>query len=325
MDKYMARIKVINHNIASPLNFSNVDNDMTRKVRVAAYCRVSTLAEEQELSFESQRNYYKALFERNDRYYLVGVYGDQGITGLKADKRPQFQEMLRECRKGRIDEIYTKSISRFARNFSECLEVARELQSLGVIIHFEKEQFTTADDTIEMIFSLMAIVAQEEVNSLSQSISWSNQQRNRAGDPIRAARYGYRRDREPIEGIHNWHINEEEAIRVRLAYDLFEKGKTQASIANELNAFEAEHGEKRKWTHQAVRNLLLSEVYVGDILTNKTYTVDYLTKKKKRNEGEMEQHYLKNHHPGIISREQDAVVKETMERRKHHDKTKLGS
>ena len=314
----MPKIRKIQHNNDSPETFKEINIELAHRIRVAAYCRVSTLAEEQELSYESQRDYYTALFENDDRYYLVGVYGDHGITGLTADKRPQFQQMIQACRNGRIDEVYTKSISRFARNFSECLEYARELHSLGVVVHFEKERFSTADDNIEMIFSLLAIVAQEEVNSLSQTITWANEQRNRAGDPVRGARYGYRKDKKPVEGIHHWHINEEEAVRVRMAYNLCEKGKAFAAIARELNAYEAEHGATRKWSSQSVKSLLWSEVYVGDILTAQSFTVDYLTKKRKANEGEREQQYLKDHHPFIITREQDARVKAELERRKQN-------
>ena len=300
-----------------PLNaMTEINVDLAHKVRVAAYCRVSTLAEEQELSFDTQLDYYKTLFENDDRYYLVGVYGDQGITGLQADKRPQFQALMRDCRNGRIDEVYTKSVSRFARNFSECIEYVRELQSLGVVVHFDKENFTTADDNIDMIFSMMAIMAQEEVGSISQAISWSFEQRSKAGDPVMKARYGYRRDRKAIDGIHRWHIQENEAVRVRMVYDLFLEGNSYAAIVRKMNEYEAKRGNKTNWTYAKVQSMLKSEVYVGDILTFKTFTADYLTKTRKVNEGEHDQQYIKDHHPAIITREKDARVKAILERRK---------
>ena len=316
----MAKIRAIHHNVEELFSTEKVDIDLARKTRVAAYCRVSTLEEEQELSYETQRDYYKALFENNDNYYLVGVYGDQGISGLKADKRPQFQAMMRDCGNGRVDEIYTKSISRFARNFSECLEYVRELKSLGVIVHFEKEAFTTADENIDMIFAIMAIVAQEEVNSISQSICWAHEQRSKAGDPVMAARYGYRRDKKATDGIHRWHIKENEAVRVRMIYDLFLEGHYYKVIAKKMNEFEWEKGKPENWTAARVRGILASEVYAGDILTFKTFTPDYLRKTRKVNKGEKGQQYIKNHHPAIITREQDKKVKTILEGRKRNGK-----
>ncbi len=312
----MAKITAIQHNIESPEDMMEINVDLARKIRVAAYCRVSTLAEEQELSYDAQMNYYKNMFERDDRYYLVGVYGDRGITGLKAEKRPQFQNLMRDCRNGRIDEVYTKSVSRFARNFSECIEYVRELKDLGVVVHFDKENFTTADDNIEMIFSMMAIMAQEEVGSISQAINWAYEQRSKAGDPIIGARYGYRRDKMAIDGVHHWHIKEDEALRVRMIYDLFLKGKSYAEIARLMTEYEEKCGDKHKWTACRVTGILKSEVYAGDILTFKSFTTDYLTKSRKVNKGEHDQQYIKDHHPAIITREQDAQVKTIIDRRK---------
>ena len=147
----MRTMKVIHHNVA----VQKKDTPMTRtqKTRVAAYCRVSTLEEEQELSYEAQHDYYTALFENDPTKTLVGVYGDNGISGVQAAKRPGFMEMIQHCRLGRIEEIYTKSISRFARNFAECIQYTRELKGLGVIVHFEKEGITTEDENIEMVLT----------------------------------------------------------------------------------------------------------------------------------------------------------------------------
>lgn len=316
----MAKIRAIHHNAEDLFSTDAVDIELAKKVRVAAYCRVSTLEEEQELSYDTQRDYYKTLFEKNDKYYLVGVYGDQGISGLKADKRPQFQALIRDCRNGKIDEIYTKSISRFARNFSECLLYVRELKKLGVVVHFEKEAFTTADENIDMIFSIMAIVAQEEVNSISQSVCWALEQRSKAGDPIMKARYGYKRDKNATNGVHLWHIKENEATRVRMIYDLFLKGDGYTAIARIMNDFERGKGVMANWTSGRVKGVLTSEVYVGDILTFKRYTPDYLSRKLKVNKGEKEQQYIKNHHPAIITREQDKKAKAIIEGMKKNGK-----
>lgn len=321
----MARIRVIRHEAENTVVKPKVNIDLAHKLRVAAYCRVSTLEEEQELSYEAQKDYYQALFAKDDKYYLVGVYGDQGVSGLKAAKRPQFQELLKACRNGRIDEIYTKSISRFARNFSECLACVRELKSLGIVVHFEKEGISTADENTEMILTFMSILAQEEINSISQNVGVIIQHRSRAGDPVRAASYGYVRDKLLSDGIHRWHINTEQAIRIKMIYKLFLEGKRYGEIVEALADFEKEHGVTQKWTICKVKGILQSEVYAGDILTFKTYTADYLTKKIVRNKGEREQQYIKDHHPGIISREQDQAVKDILARRSRHDKQRISS
>lgn len=297
----MRKMKVIQHNVVAQRKDTPVTG--THKIRVAAYCRVSTLEEEQELSYEAQRDYYTALFQNDPSKILVGVYGDNGISGVQASKRPGFMEMIQNCRLGRIEEVYTKSISRFARNFAECIQFTRELKELGVIVHFEKEGITTQDENIEMVLTLMSIVAQEESNSISQNISWAVERRNKAGDPIRRAVYGYTRDHFTTDGVHQWHINMEEAKRVRMVYRYFLDGKSCGDICKTMIAYEAKKGVTRKWSDIAIRNMLRHEAYVGDLLTAKTYRVDYLTKKCKVNKGEREQHYIKNHHPAIISRE----------------------
>lgn len=233
-------MKVIHHNVVA----QKKDTPMTRtqKTRVAAYCRVSTLEEEQELSYEAQHDYYTALFENDPTKILVGVYGDNGISGVQASKRSGFMEMIQHCRFGRIQEIYTKSISRFARNFAECIQYTRELKGLGVIVHFEKEGITTVDENIEMVLTLMSIVAQEESNSISQNISWAVGKRNEEGDPIRRAVYGYTRDHFATDGVHRWHINTEEAMRVRMVFRYFLEGKSCNEICKHMTAYEKRRG-----------------------------------------------------------------------------------
>ena len=280
--------------------------------RVAAYCRVSTLQCEQELSYEAQQKYYISMFDNNPAYILIKVYGDDGITGTSATKRPGFMDMIRDCKCGRIDEIYTKSVSRFARNFSECVEYVRKLRDMGIVIHFEKENFSSNDENIEMLLSIMAIIAQEEVNSISQNITLAQHHRNQKGDPILPAPYGYNRDRKATNGIHLWHICDKEADRVRKAFDWYLAGYSKKAIAEMLNAYEKEQGSEKKWSNVAILNMLRREAYVGDIITNKTYTVDYLTKESRVNNGEREQFYLRNHHPAIVSREDFAKVQQML-------------
>lgn len=291
------------------------------KIRVAAYCRVSTLAEEQELSYESQYNYYKRRFENNNAYILIGIYGDQGISGLRSDKRPGFQKLMEDCRNNKIDEIFTKSISRFGRNFSECLKYLRELRKLGVIVHFEKENISTDDKNTDMYFTILAIAAQEESNSISQNLIWTIDQRAKAGDPVRGARYGYWRDNEPTDGVHIWHILPDEALRVRKIYSLYISGKYSIEkIANIMNDFEAENNKPQTWTFAKVKGILMSEVYVGDLITRKTYVADYLKKKIRINNGEKEQILIRNHHKPIISREVDEKAKQKLRSKPHANK-----
>lgn len=280
----------------------SVTKPMPQKKRVVAYCRVSSLAEEQALSFESQKNYYEALLGNAPDVILLRVYGDEGISGLRASKRPEFQKMIDECRKGNIDEIYTKSVSRFARNYAECLVYSRELKRLGICIHFEKEAFTTFDENMEMYFHVMAILAQEESNSISQSINWAIAQRRKSGDPIQAAYYGFRRDKSLTEGIHKWHIVEYEALRVRMIFTFYLAGDTMAGIAKKLSEFEKQQGCEKTWSSAMIGSILSNVAYIGDLKCGKFYTADYLSKKCKVNKGERPTYYLKGHHDSIIDK-----------------------
>lgn len=274
-----------------------------KKKRVAAYCRVSSLMEEQELSFEAQSKYYEVMLGRSPDKELICVYGDAGKSGLQADKRPAFQAMIAACRQGKIDEIYTKSVSRFARNYSECLEYARELKCLGVCIYFEKETFSTFDENIEMYFGVMAILAQEESNSISQTVTWAIRQRQRRGDPPLPSCYGYRRDSFVTDGIHKWHIVEPEAERIRLIFRLYLSGETVVSIVKKLKAYENKKGTNTLWTYEKIDYILKNVAYIGDLHCGKTYTLDYLSKRKKENHGERECYYICGHHAPIISKE----------------------
>lgn len=304
----MPKITTVHHKGKKPSQQNKTEYPLLERKRIAAYCRVSTLEEEQDQSYEAQQRYYKTLFESNEKYILIGVYGDEGISGRLASKRPGFQDLMRDCRHGRIDEIYTRSISRFARNYSECVEYVRELKKLGIVVHFEKENFTTNDQNIEMLLSIMAIIAQEESNSISQNITLAHEYRNRKGDPIRRAVYGYKRDRKATDGVHKWRIKEDEAERVRMVFSLYLQGISQTEVAKKMNEYEANHEATRTWSQKAIHNMLINEAYVGDLITSKSYTVDYLNHIRKNNKGEKQQQYLKDHHPAIISREDYAKV-----------------
>lgn len=304
---------IIQKQTHAPQNHNAKEVTHSKKLRVAAYCRVSTLAEEQDLSYESQKQYYKNRFENDENCVLIGIYGDHGLSGLRSDKRPGFQKLITDCRNGMIDEIFTKSISRFGRNFSECLQYLRELRNLGVVVHFEKENLSTIDRNIDMYFTILAIAAQEESNSISQNLIWAIDQRAKAGDPVRGARYGYWRDSEPTRGVHIWHVLPDEALRVRKIYSLFLSGNySMEKIAGIMNDFELKNNGFPNWTFARIKGILISEVYVGDLITRKTYVADYLQKKIRINNGEREQILIKNHHKAIISRSMDKKVKQKL-------------
>ena len=158
-----------------------ISEEQNHKLRCAAYCRVSSNSEDQLNSFMAQTRYYDKAFEKSDREQLVDIYADEGITGTREDKRDEFQRMISDCRKGRIDRIYTKSISRFARNTKDCLKNIREIKSLGITVFFEKENIDTAKLTDEMMITIMGGLAQEESVSISKNIKWSYQKRFEKG------------------------------------------------------------------------------------------------------------------------------------------------
>lgn len=163
------------------------------KIRCAAYCRVSSDSEEQLNSFMAQTRYYEKAFEKSDREQLVDIYADEGITGTREDNRDEFQRMISDCRKGRIDRIYTKSISRFARNTKDCLKNIRELKSLGITVLFEKENIDTANMTDEMMITIMGGLAQEESTSISQNLRWGIKKRMENGTiKMCKAAFGYK-------------------------------------------------------------------------------------------------------------------------------------
>jgi len=273
------------------------------KKRVAAYCRVSTLAEEQEFSYQSQCEYYKALIGNNPNLELVEVFGDDGCSGLRTEGRKEFLRMIEMAEEGLIDELYVKSISRFSRNVIDCQKYLNILHEHKVRVYFERENIYSNDPQCEMVLKFMAAVAQEESNSQSQNARWSLLQNNRKGTPTRICPYGYTKSIDKNTKIHEWVINEEQAERIRLMFELADKGMPISAIPRKLNEYEKEHGELSKWTFNNVLYRLKNEAYKGDVITAKNCTPNFLTKKAVKNNGIMEQQYLTDHHPAIVDRE----------------------
>lgn len=295
--------------------------------RVAAYCRVSTLQDEQELSYESQCEYFQRLIQSRADMELVDVYGDQGLSGLIAEKRPELQRMLADARDGKIDLIIVKSISRLSRNTIDLQKIVDEMKELGISIEFEKEGLQSDDPQFELVLKFLASVAQEESNSISQAISWSHQRNNRMGKPTRNCAYGFRKKPREKGDPHVWEIYEPEAELVRLAFSMKLKGATLADIGKALRKKQAGLPEEsqRKWHSSTVKGLLENEAYMGDLLTSKTFIPDYLTKKAKKNNGEREQFYLENHHPAIVKKKDFEKVGKLLERETEERRARNGN
>lgn len=277
------------------------------KKRVAAYCRVSTESELQEGSYEMQQAYYRDLISQSTDMELVAVYGDKGKTGRSITARPEFQQMIADCEAGKIDMILTKSISRFSRNVADCVETLRKLRTLGIPVLFEREGLNSMDVQGQMVLDLFAALAQEESNSISMNCRWALEQHNASGKPRFKPSYGYYKER----GDWVWQIKEDEAKRVRMAFQMASEGYCIASIQRALNELEEQEGTGVTWRARRIRYMLTNINYTGDCLTNKTVTV--AGKKSKVNEGEQTQYYIECHHEPLVDMHTFVRVQELLD------------
>ena len=289
------------------------------KKRVAAYARVSTDSEEQLSSYEIQVKHYTNHIKSNENWEFVEIYTDEGITGVSTKRRDGFNRMIRDALDGKIDLIITKSVSRFARNTVDTLTTVRKLKEKGVEVYFERENVYTLDSKGEVMLTIMSSLAQEESRSISENVTWGQRKRFADGKVSLPYKYflGYEKGSDGLPKVV-----EKEAEIVRMIYRLFLEGKTVSYIANHLTNLKIKTPRgKNKWTTTTVKSILTNEKYKGDALLQKCYTVDFLTKKKKKNEGEVPQYYVKNSHQAIISPETfDLVQTEVKNRSKstHH-------
>lgn len=286
-------------------------------IRCAAYCRVSSNSEDQINSFMAQTRYYEKAFENSETEKLIDIYADEGVTGTREDKRDEFQRMIKDCRKGKIDRIYTKSISRFARNTKDCLKNIRELKSLGITIYFEKENVDTANMTDEMMITILGGLAQEESISISQNMRWSIKKRMENGtfNPSQLP-YGYERINGKIL------INESEAEIVNYIFSKYISGNGMESIAKELNKSQIDKDEKGYiWCKNTIRYILMNEKYTGKSIFQKFYTTDNFPFKQKENKGELERYLVANTMPPIISEEKFEIVQKLIAERKENCKS----
>lgn len=283
------------------------------KQRVAAYCRVSTDSEEQLNSYEAQKTYYTQKIEENPDWEMAGIFADEGLSGTSLKKRAEFNRMIAACKRGRIDLILTKSSSRFARNTVDCLKVIRVLKARGIGVIFEKENINTLTETSEFLITLFSGFSQAESESLSENVRWGMKQSMLEGKVVfhYDKMLGYRKgeDGEP-------EIVPEEAKTVRMIYARYLEGRSLGDIQRELTEKEIPTAVGiQGWSRQVIQNILTNEKYIGDCLRQKTYTTDCISKKVRKNEGELPQYYVENNHPAIIPREIFLRVKEEMTRR----------
>lgn len=282
---------------------------INKKQRVCAYARVSTDSLEQEGSLENQIEHYRTLIESNPEYEFVGVFTDQGISGYK-EKRPGFQAMLEEARKGNIDLIITKSISRFARNTVIVLKYVRELKKLGVGIFFELQNINTLSNEGELMLTILAAFAQAESEGASENAKMTYKRKFKQGNPpINANRIlGYN-----LDEYGDLVINREQAEIVRLIYDLALKGVWPSNIKNYLNKNKIRTIKGKQWDDTGIFRILNNEIYKGDLRLQKTFTDS--NRKKRKNTGQVDSWYIEENHPPIVSRDEWDMVQRILSER----------
>ena len=282
-------------------------------IRVAAYCRVSSDSTDQQHSFAAQVKHYTEFIGENPKWSLADIYADEGITGTSMSKRDEFNRMIADCKRGKIDRIITKSVSRFARNTVDCLNTVRMLSGLGISVMFEKEHIDTAKMSSEILLAMAGTQAQDESISISGNMRWSYEKRMKSGEFVGCrAPYGY----DLKDGTLV--INEHEAEIIRIIFDMFLSGVSKPKIAEYLNENKVlpKYGQI-PWCTVTVTYILNNERYIGDALLQKKYTTDTFPFTKKFNHGERAMYYVENSHPAIIAKNQFEAVKTLQQHRKH--------
>ena len=285
-----------------------------RRKRVAAYARVSTELDSQQNSYEAQIDYYTNFIKGRPEWEFVQIYADEGITGTSYKRRDGFNKMIADALAGKIDLILTKSISRFARNTVDALTITRQLKAENIEVFFEKENISSMDARAELIFTIMSSIAQEESRSLSQNVRWGILRNMEAGKVILPWRHflGYTKG---ADGLPQ--IVEEEAEIVRMIYKRYLDGESLQGIARFLRRSRVKTAcGKDGWTAEAVRHVLTNEKYMGDAILQKTYTVDFLSKEVRVNNGERKQWRIRDSHDAIVTPEAFSRVQKELARRR---------
>lgn len=300
--------------VIEPKRSMAVDKEKYRQKRVAAYCRVSTDSEEQLVSYANQKKVYTEMIGSRKDWCFAGLFADEGISGTRADKRPEFNKMINACLTGKIDYIITKSVSRFARNTVDCLDYVRMLKSKGIGVYFEEQQIDTLKTDSELYLVIYAGFAQSESESISKNIIWTVRNKFEEGIPVFMYKrfLGYRKgaDGEP-------EIVPSEAAIVERIFNLYLAGETVDNISKMM---QAEHpqipGKNISFSKGMIMSMLANERYCGDAILQKSVTVDCIEKKRKKNTGEAPMYYVQNSHPAIIDRVTFNKVQEELARRR---------
>lgn len=267
-----------------------------------------------------QKQYYTEKINSEPKWCLAGIYADKGITGTSTKNRDEFNKMIRDCKKGKIDRIITKSISRFARNTLDCLKYVRMLKEINVDIFFEEQGLHSTDPGAEFYITIYGSIAQSESENISANVRWGKEQSAREGKVsfVYSNFLGYKRG---VDGQPE--IVPEEAEIVKIIYERFLKGDSLKTIANSLTSQNIPTPMKKEnWSSSTIKSILSNEKYMGDALINKTYTVDFLSKKIKTNNGERPKYYVENNHPAIIDKNTFNKVQEELARRSSKRKVK---
>ena len=282
-----------------------------RKLRVAAYCRVSTELEQQQSSYDIQIEYYTRHIMQNPNWIFAGVFADDGRSATNTFRRDDFNQLMDQCLKGKVDMVITKSISRFARNTVDCISWVRKLKEKNVAVYFEKENLNTLDDSTEMILTILSSQAQEESRAISTNVKWGYARKFEKGESTRQRSYGFRK-----APTGEMCIVEKEAAVIRNMARWFLDGDSLERIKHRLEdaGIETTTG-KKTWSTGTIYNILTNEKIMGDVLLQKTFTADYLTKRRVKNSGQQKQYYVKNHHEAIIPKTVYYKIQEEIARR----------
>ena len=267
-------------------------------LRVAAYCRISFDEEDVDGSYENQRKFFENEIREHPGWVLAGVYGDYAKSGREMKGRASFKKMMKRAEEGCIDYILVKSISRFSRSASDTLFCLRKLSRLGVGVYFMEQNLDTMSGYGDLIVTLLATIAEMESESIADNMKVTFKGMNERGTPLITARYGY------IRKGKEWVVDPTKAMRVKLAFLMAANGYAFSEIADRLNQFERVDRTDKVWDGHSVRNLLLSENYIGDILTNKTTTIheNNVGRVQVRNDNLEDQYYIDNHHDALVGR-----------------------
>lgn len=277
-----------------------------RRLRVAAYCRVSTEHEEQDGSIELQEAYFRTMIDANRDWTNAGIFTERA-TGLKLKNRKQFNAMIRRCKSGKIDLILTKSISRFGRNTLDELKTLQDLRAFGVDVYFEQENLWLHDQQVQMLITLYCALAQNESENMSRNIRWGIRQGFKSGTSGFAdfTCYGYRQDENG-----NLIVHDTEAKIVQEIFEMRAAGFSLGKISEWLfeNGISSPSG-KELWSRETINKMLRNEKYVGDVMLQKTFVDNLFDGKQIVNNGELDRVLIQNHHQGIIDRKLFTKVK----------------